>query len=367
MALDVAMRVRALFHAPELAGRVSDEGAFWVQYLDPFFRDLAPDDPRRADITIAFDEHGHMAPVHAAVQLGPTGCWDCLVQLRRAETVLDVTIVENAIDEASERRAILFEWIDEVGGPDDPPVGRSTGSQRPTLQERLWSARWRAFHSRLALMTGAASAERSAEFLIGRNEVPPQHVHVPVRWVTPWTSTMLEAEALAFRSRVEGRGPLEVAAQSGPIWRTFAIGPDRDVAAWVRVPDHVSEDVPSLVVVLHPEGFDEGWALALGGRGACFTLSSERWFGVLAVDNTPLAADPSTLGTLLESVALELDIGAVYLMGAGTGGALARRLAEVHPKLVAGVAVLPSGKHGAPFAALGLEDTIDGALKNFGL
>lgn len=63
-----------------------------------------------------------------------------------------------------------------------------------------------------------------------------------------------------------------------------------------------------VVVVLHEDGFDEGWAARLAGGGALFEEADRRGIAVLAPSNAVLQADPRALGSMIDSMARDVNI-----------------------------------------------------------
>lgn len=354
---EVAFRVRALAPIPELAGHTLASDRVWVEFQDPLTPSWGPEDPRRANVRLAFDAKGCLTPVTCDVQFGPTGNWDSAVQLCVDGTSVDAVWVENELRDAEQRRLALLRraGLDAKGAwsKEEPRADSADGDG----VER--ESRRRCFVSRVELVTASADSERSAEFLARWNALPPDVLHD--EWYAPLARTLpLEAEALRTLERTDD--PLTAASRNGPVWRTFALDASRDIAAWVRLPLRTVTSDRGTVVALQPEGFDEGWFLRLAGGGALFALGPAAGFRVVALDGRALADDPAQLAAALQALERELAGGPVYVIAAGGAIPFARRAATAFPERIAGVAALPRGSGGAPVRVLGLEAELREAL-----
>ncbi|MEZ6016168.1 MAG: hypothetical protein R3F49_13700 [Planctomycetota bacterium] len=327
------MRVRALFALPELASRSFDDGFAGVFYVNFLLGYSAALGGHRTPVPLQFDARGQLAPIVLDVGVDGMGQWECAFVLQVGGGVSDEVVLDNGLGSFAERTA---GWLAAAAAEAGPRLDAPTA---PSLEHAR-----RAFASRVALLGDAASLERSAEFLVrvrGDRQAPPRP-----RWQGPAALDLVDAllsqEAQCLRA---GRSPYaahtEWTTTRGPFWRTYAHGP-MDLPAWTLLPSAAPEQRLPLIVVLHEPGFDEGWALRLAGRGALFDEADRRGFAVLAPANAAFAQDPSALRALVASLALEapLDLERVHVLCPASVAALAQRIEETNPGLVAGVHVI---------------------------
>jgi hypothetical protein len=356
------VRVRALFPLPELATRrIEVELATATSVVTPAGREDFPTETI-GQLAIEFDSSGRLARVDTGVPVGPfdvrVGIRDhceCDVELRASGRSLDRIRVVNFIAAAF----APFPWTPDLD---------TIETMGPVALQGAYRALW----SRHALGVEAASLERSREFLFGAAEPVRARARQP-RWYVqgrpPGCSALSIPEDVVLK---DGRSPYadrEWTTAMGPYWRTHVNG-RRDVPAWTLVPKAGGDSGLPVIVVLHEVGFDEGWAVRLAGGGALFEEADRHGFAVLAPPNAELEADPSAFTALIDSLALDVSIDRtrVYVLAPASAAPLARRLAELHPTLVASTIVLGevNGPDGAPLAGvgrvLGLERAIASAL-----
>lgn len=352
------LRVRALFPVPQLASRSFGDEAGLVKCVDLMFGDDHFPTEAGARFPVALDASGRFERIIVALEVGPIGWYPCDVALEVSGRTLDRIRIHNGATDAASRRSWLLEQASALGSD--------------SRHEAALTAR-RAFASRVARVVDAANLERSCEFLFGCAERVVAREPRP-RWETRRIAGMQEHESLVREAEAlrDGRSPYADrtwTTRMGPYWRTHAHR-EQDVPAWTLIPKAGGDSALPVIVVLHEDGFDEGWAVRLAGGGALFEEADRRGFAVLAPPNAELEADPSALTALIDSLALDLSIdrARVHVLAPASAAPLARRLAEVHPTLVASVIALDEveGPDGAAIAGvgrvLGLERAIARAL-----
>jgi hypothetical protein len=352
------LRVRALFPVPELASRSFGDEVGLVELVDLLMPKGALTPETGVPFPLEFDAVGRFERIIVDMEVGPMGWYSCDVQLAVSGRTFDRIRIHNGATDAVSRRYSLLEQASALGSA-------SHDDAAPTAR--------RAFASRIALVVDAASLERSSEFLFGCAERVVAR-EPRARWESRRVTSLEEQQLFVFEARAlrDGRSPYADRAWTtkiGPYWRTHTHG-NRDVPAWTLIPKAGGDSALPVIIALHEVGFDEGWAVGLAGGGALFEEADQRGFAVLAPPNAELEADPATFTALIDSLSADVrvDRTRIHVFAPASAAPLARRIAELHPALVASVVVLsevadPDGVPSAGFGrVLGLERPIARAL-----
>lgn len=186
-----------------------------------------------------------------------------------------------------------------------------------------------AVRSRLALLTDAPSAARSAEFLSDQAEL----------------AAACERDVAAIEA---GTSPF--VGRRDDHWRTISAGA---VAVPVRVLAAPGERLP-LVIALHGAGGDENMFFSGYGNGALKRLALERGFVAVTPFTPTFIASPLILDAIIEEMArcYPIDRGHIVLLGHSLGAGAAGSITALRPSVPAAVACL-AGPTPVPVKPLG--------------